>query len=229
MKEKKGDTIMWEEYEDVFEPTMADEIYTKAINEFKDLLSEDVKAIAQKARDAEKELKILQDQIREKKSALEYAAKELKAKQDSITKYDMYHLPRALVARMVAETTGDFAPGDEVWRIKEDWSYPKCPRCGGEKKLVAKLANGEDVLVRCPECDGSGTIREVKRSIEKATVSGVYMKLCFDENRCSRWTSDAVFIRGRDNAIDHKKLYREKEEAETALAQLEREEKWETK
>lgn len=217
---------MLEEYEDVFEPTKADEIYTKAINEFKDLLSEDVKAIAQKARDAEKELEILQGRISEKKSALEYATKELKAKQDSITKYDMYRLPRALVARMVAETTGDFAPGDEVWHIKEDWSYPKCPLCGGEKKLVAKLGNGEDAVVRCPECDGSGTIRQVKRSIEKTTVSGVYMKLCFGENRCSRWTSDAVFIRGRDNAaIDPKKLYREEEEAETALAQLEREEK----
>ena len=152
---------MFEEYEDIYEPTAADEIYTEAVEKFKSLLSDDVKAIAQKARDAEKELKILQSQIRDNKSALEYATKELKARRDEITKYNMYHLPRALVERMVAETTGGFAPGDEVWRIKEEWSYPKCPRCGGEKKLIAKLGNGEAALVRCPECDGSGDRKSV--------------------------------------------------------------------
>ena len=215
---------MFEEYEDIYEPTAADEIYTKAVEKFKSLLSDDVKAIAQKARDAEKELKILQSQIRDNKSALEYAKKELETKRGEITKYDMYHLPRALVERMVAETTGGFAPGDEVWRIKEEWSYPKCPRCGGEKKLIAKLGNGEDALVRCPECDGSGTTRKVKRSIERTTVREVYMRLCFDEHRCSRWTSDSVFIRGRENAINPEKLYREEEEAEAALVEIEKEE-----
>lgn len=216
---------MFEEYEDIYEPTAADEIYTEAVEKFKGLLSDEAKKIAQQARDAEKELKILQSQIRDNKSALEYAKKELEAKRDEITKYDMYHLPRALVARMVAETTGDFAPGDEVWRIKEEWSYPKCPRCGGEKKLIAKLGNGEDALVRCPECDGRGTTSEVKRSIEKTTVSGVYMKLCFDEHRCSRWTRDSVFIRGRESAFDPEKLYRAKEDAEAALAEIEKEAK----
>lgn len=216
---------MFEEYEDIYEPTVADEIYTEAVEKFKSLLSDDVKAIAQKARDAEKELEILQGQIREKKSALEYATKELETKRGEITKYDMYHLPRALVARMVAETTGDFAPGDEVWHIKEDWNYTKCPRCGGEKKLVAKFANGEDVLVRCPECDGSGTICKIKRSIEKTEVRRIDMRLCFEDRECRRWTSNAVFIRGRDNAIDPRNLYRTKEDAEAALAEIEKEDR----
>lgn len=213
---------MFEEYEDIYEPTEADEIYTEAVEKFKSLLSDDVKTIAQKARDAEKELKILQSQIRDKKSALEYAKKELETKRGEITKYDMHQLPRALVARMVAETTGDFAPGDEVWRIKEEWSYPKCPRCGGEKKLIATLGNGEDALVCCPECDGRGTTSKVKRSIERTTIREVYMRLCFDECRCRRWTSDSVYIRGRESAIDPKELYREEEEAKAALAEIEK-------
>ena len=213
---------MFEEYEDIYEPTAADEIFVEAVEKFKGLLSDEAKRIAQEARDAQKELSSLNFQIQQMRSALDYAKSELESEKAKVDQYKMHDLPRALVNRMVAETAGGFAPGDEVCRIKEDWSYPKCPRCGGAKKLVAKLANGEDALVRCPECDGKGTIRKVKRSIEKTTVSGVYIRLCFDEHRCSRWTSESVFIRGRESAIDPKKLYREEEEAEAALAEIER-------
>ena len=52
----------------------------------------------------------------------------------------------------------------------------------------------------------------------------VDMKLCFEDRRCGRWTSEAVFIRGREYAINPKELYRDKEEAEAALAKIEKEE-----
>lgn len=214
---------MFDEYGDVYEPTAADEIYTEAVEKFKSLLSGEVKAIAEQARGAQKELDELQYQIEQRKNALEFAQAELEKEKAKAIQYKMHDLPRELVNRMVAETTGGFAPGDKAFRIKEDTSYPKCPRCGGEKKLIAKLGNGEEALVRCPRCDGSGTVKVVKRSIEETEVKRVEMRLCFEDRRCGIWTSDAVFIRGREYAISPKNLYREKEEAEAALAEIEKE------
>ena len=214
---------MFEEYEDIYEPTAADEIYTEAVEKFKNLLSDEAKEIAQQARCAQRELCKLQDQIRQKRSALERVQKGLEAEKAKVEQYKMNSLPRKLVNRMVAETTGGFSPGDRVWRIKSDCSYPKCPRCGGEKKLIAKIGNGEEALVRCPRCDGSGTVTEVKRSVEETEVRKVNMKLCFEDRRCGRWTSEAVFIRGREYAINPKELYRVKEKAEAALADIEKE------
>lgn len=214
---------MFEEYEDIYEPTAADEIFVEAVEKFKGLLSDEAKKIAQEARDAQKELSSLNFKIQQMRTGLEYAKSELESEKAKVVKYKMHDLPRALVNRMVAETAGGLAPGDKVWRIKEEWSYPKCPRCGGEKKLVARLANGEDALVRCPECDGSGTTKKVTRSIVEAEVSNVYMRLCFDDRGCRRWSSDAVYICGRENAIDPKELYRDEEEAKAALAEIEKE------
>lgn len=214
---------MFDEYEDIYEPTAADEIYTEAVEKFKGLLSDEAKKIAQDARNAKMELCKLQDQIRQKRSALEWVQKEREAEKAKAEQYKMHDLPKELVNRMVAETTGGFAPGDKVFYIKAETKSLKCPRCGGERKLKAKIGDGEEEFVACPLCNGNGTVRQVKRSIEETEVKQVEMILRFEGRRCDRWTNKAVFIRGREYAIEPNDLYRDNEEAEAALADIEKE------
>lgn len=52
---------------------------------------------------------------------------------------------------------GGFERGDKIFFTDHKWESKLCAKCNGEKKLTAIL-NGLEEKVRCPNCDGSGSI-----------------------------------------------------------------------
>jgi len=218
---------MFEEYEEYFyEPSEADTIIDEAKEKLNDLLTEEVKQTMKQASEAKQSLEKLQKEIREAEYRLGNLKLEHQREEKKWENLDQYHMPRQYIKRLVEAVAGDFAPGDTVYALAVDFQNEECPLCHGNKEVECKIADSQEVLsINCPTCKGRGYRSKRIDYIKERKVSEVHLKLCFDDYRVCYWSSNCIYLDGRDSSTDIKDIFHTKEEAEKALAEREPEEK----
>lgn len=208
---------MFDNYEDyLYSSSKADELIEEMKDKLHDLITDEAKEIMAAYREAENELSDLNRQITRKKRDIKNLQEELKELEDKQIKADKYDMPRKYIDAFVRDVTGYFAPGDKVFIIDSKSKRVQCDKCEGEKKVNA-IIEGEENIIECPKCRGYGTVIDTTTVIEEREIRDVYLRLCFEESRVRIWTSDSVFVRGSEYAVDPKNIFKTYEDAEKAL------------
>lgn len=185
---------MLEEYRDYFDvPTEADIIIAESQEKLRDLFNEIIKATLEKARNAESELKRIEQEINIKRLDLEVARKKLDEACQRVEQYNRHHLPRKFIEDMLHEVTADIVPGDTVWRIGYENQVKQCECCGGTGRLTAIKENGDPISIECYKCEGYKTVTVLTAKPVKETVHSVRLKLCFQEDSVSYWDTDCIY------------------------------------
>lgn len=204
----------FEEYEEYFgEPSAADSVILKAKEDLFGLLKNESRDLLEKVAKANEELDALQSDIVSAKYELQSIKADQIRERKKLDELKNGWLPKELVQRFVHDATGDFAPGDTVYTIKTTVRQKECPLCAGTKNVSASI-HGQIFDIKCPECSGYGQKSEYTHSVDERRVAEVRLKLCFEERRINRWSSDVVYLAGNDFCSDPKDLYSSREEAE---------------
>ena len=208
---------MFDNYEDyLYSSSKADELIEEMKEKLHELITDEAKEIMVAYRKAENELSDLNGQITRKKRDIKNLQEELKELEDKQIKADKYDMPRKYIDAFVRDATGYFAPGDKVFIIDSKSKRVQCDKCKGEKKVNA-IIEGEENIIECPKCRGYGTVIDTTTVIEEREIRDVYLRLCFEESRVRIWTSDSVFVRGSEYAVDPKNIFKTYEDAEKSL------------
>lgn len=64
---------------------------------------------------------------------------------------------------------------------------------------------------------GQGANKKTIKEVKEARIKNIHLTLCFRENRVGVWTTDSVYIKGRDWAIRPENIYKTEKEAEEAI------------
>lgn len=197
------------------EPSEVQAIIEEAKQKLHEAINDEAKNVLGEYKTAKKELETLGVKIRAKEHKIRQLNNELKQLEEKheAEKYDM---PRKYIEKLVRDITGNFAPGDKVWIIDTKCKWEKCDKCKGTKKITATI-DGEPHTIECVKCKGYGETRIITKETKETRIENVHLKLCFREDGVGVWTSDSVYIWGREYATDPKKLYRTQEEAEKAM------------
>lgn len=194
----------------------ANQIIKSAKEALCDLVDQEVFDTLDQISGAEKQLEDLNFQIHMAESKLNDIRQQIKKEEA----YERTEAPKAFLRRIVTQYTGDYAPGDKVFRVKSSYATEDCKTCHG-KKLVSATLDGEEIKISCPTCKGAGEIRKVKYIVTEETIRGVHLKLCFGlENRVGLWNNECVFVNGSDFNVDPKYIFRDKEQAEAMAKEL---------
>ena len=207
----------FEEYEEYFgDPSAADSVILKAKEDLLGLLTDEARDLLEKVSKANEELELLQSDIVSARYELQSIAAAQVRERKKLDELKNGWLPKELVQRFVHDATGGFAPGDTVYTIKTTAQQKECPLCAGSKNVFASI-HGQIFNITCPECSGYGRKSEYIYSVDVRRVAEVRLKLCFEESRINKWSSDVVYLAGNDFSSNPKDLYRSREEAEAAL------------
>jgi cell division protein FtsB len=207
----------FEEYEEYFgDPSAADSVILKAKSDLFGLLTDEARDLLEKVSKANEELESLQSDIVHARYELQSIEADQVRERKKLDELKNGWLPKELVQRFVHDATGGFAPGDTVYTIKPTVRQKECPLCAGSKNVSASI-HGQIFDIKCPECSGYGRKSEYTYSVDERRVAEVRLKLCFEERRINRWSSDVVYLTGNDYSTNPKELYRSREEAEAAL------------
>ena len=208
---------MFYDYEDILiEPSEVDIIIEETKEKLHGVIKDEAKNIMEEYIKAKEQLAGLSFDIRRKerqKTQLEKDIEELKEEYEHADKYDM---PRKYIDKFVRDTTGNFAPGDKVWIIDTNYNWETCDKCQGKREIPA-IVDGEEHMVKCIQCNGDGRTRETIEYIKDTRITSVHLRLCFNADKVNVWTSDSVYVKGQDYAVNPKNIYRSKEEAEKAI------------
>ena len=136
--------------------------------------------------------------------------KKLEEKQIKADKYDM---PRKYIDAFVRDITGYYAPGDKVFVLESKVNRIECNKCSGKKNVKA-IIKGEESMIECPKCKGYVSVAEYYDIIEEKEITNVHLKLCFEKNRVAIWTSDSVYLKGKEYATKPEKIFKTYEDAE---------------
>lgn len=205
-------------YDEVFNaPSEVEAIILEAKQKIEDMFSAEVKQTIDDAAEAKKRLEELQQRIRDAEWKLADVNEKVKSARERAEKAELHDIPKKYISRFVREATGDLAPGDVVWVAENDGFYEACSTCKGSKKVSAQLG-GKEIEVVCPECNGYGRIWKNRYKAVKRTVTCVDLKLCFHENRVGYWNRECVYLSGRENYADAKRIFRTEEEALAYIA-----------
>lgn len=204
--------------EDIFESlSEAEQVVERAKHELYDLLKADIKNTLQEAVAAKKELTKLHNEVASTRYEAGKWKKKIEQEKARFEQAKDFEIPKMYLDRIVRNYTGGLAPGDTVYVIEKENQYEICPKCKGAKKVEAIL-DGETVPVSCPVCDGRGKISVLfPPKVAEKKVTGVYLKLCFENGRVGIWNTDNVFLDKSDWGEDPKKIYRTQQEAQEAL------------
>jgi len=198
------------------DPAKANQIIKSAKDALCSLLDQEVYDALDEINNAEKQLEDLNFQISMANSKLEEIRQQIKKEEE----YDRTNAPKEFLRRIVTQYTGDYAPGDKVFRVKPHYTVEDCPTCHRKKQVTATF-NGEEIKVSCPECQGTGTKRTVEYIVDQDIISSVHLKLCFgSESRVGLWNDDCVFVVGSEYKVDPKYLFRDREAAEAIAREL---------
>lgn len=219
-----------DEYCDVFaEPSEADKIIDKAVNDLSALLTDAAKSAISEALDAARKQKEAEDKLEETEREIKYAERKLASINEKIEaalkradEIEIRDIPDKYLNRMVRRAIGSYAPGDKVWIIQYEVKFIECPLCHGQKELDS-IIDGKPMRIKCPECSGDGKKRETPYHIKETEISDIYLKLCFGENRVSYWNLENIRLQGRDYDVSLDRIFATKEEAEKALEKIEKE------
>lgn len=216
---------MFSEYEEYYtEPSEVDLIIEEAKEKLNDLLTDNVKNAMEKASAAQKRLEELEREIQNKAWELKGLKEKVTSMEEKVELAETRDIPRKYIAKFVKDATGDFVPGDKVWYLQYKGITEDCPDCHRKRKVIANVL-GKNTEVACPTCDGYGYLRKTSYEIVPKVVESVQLKLCFREDRVSYWSRECVYLKGRDSHTNIKHIFKTKEEAEQALAEMKEGEK----
>lgn len=214
---------MFYEYEEYLsEPSEVDKIIEEMKDKLHGLITDEAKDMMEGYKQMDEEFIELKREVTRKKMELERLEKEIKDMQTKYEQARVMDIPKKYMDRIVRHYTGDFAPGDKVFITDSRTKRIECDKCKGEKEIRANI-DGEEITIKCIKCDGYGTVSHTTKIIEERTIDSVYLKLGFHKDRASLWSSDCVYVRGMEYAINPKHVYRSKEEAEKSLQEKEEE------
>lgn len=212
---------MFYDYEEYLsEPSEADKTIEETKDKLHDLITDEARGVMEGYRKAKEEINVLDREISRKKieiNTLQQKINELETQHEQIDKYKM---PRKYIDSFVRDVTGHFAPGDKVFVIDSKTKRVQCDKCKGEKKVRA-IIEGEENTIECPKCRGYGVVSEYSKAIKEKTIYDVRLKLCFEKDRVGVWTSDSVYVRGQEYAVNPNEIYETYEEAEKSLKEIE--------
>lgn len=219
--------MYYEDYENYYSaPSEADAIIDEAKKKLNDLLTEEVKQTMKEAKEAEYNLEKLQKEIREAEYRLGNLKLEHQREEKKWETLDQYRMPKRYIKQLVEAVAGDFVPGDTVYALAVDFQQEECPLCHGSKVVECQIADRQEVIsIDCPTCKGRGFLNKRIDYVKERRVSEISMKLCFYEDRVCYWSSDCVYLDGRDISADIKNIFHTKEEAEKALEERRQKEK----
>lgn len=207
---------MFEDYDVFYEPTEAEQIMGEALSNITALFTDEVKRTIDDASKAKENLERLKYETAIAERKLRDAEERLQEMQKRVDDAELYDVPRKYINKFVKNATGGFAPGDDVYILKDKGGYKPCKTCMGEKKISA-IVGGEEVKVQCPTCNGVGSKFVSEKVVAKAKVSDVYLKLCFSADRVCYWNTECVYLDRHEFHTDAKRIYRTEEEAVAAL------------
>lgn len=211
---------MFSEHEEYYtEPSEADLIIEEAKEKLFNLLTDDTKKTMNMVANAKNQLAELENEIRNKKWRLGNLTEKINNMEEKLEQAETRDIPRKYIAKFVKDATGDFVPGDKVWYLQYKGITEECPDCYGKKKVVANIL-GKETEVSCPTCTGYGYLRKTSYEIVQKEVEEVCLKLCFKNDRVGYWNRECVYLRGIDSAVNIKHIFKTKDEAEQALADL---------
>ena len=201
------------------EPSIADEIIDRAVNEIRDYIVDTAKSALSEYKKAESEKDAIQDEIHKAQYELYRTREDIERAKNELIK-EKRDMPSKYIREFVREATGNLAPGDKVYVLKGQ--YETCAFCKGTGTVFASISGlGENVKVNCPKCNGSMGRYRARATVEEDEVKEVRLKLCFEKNRANYWSTDCVYLcrNGQaDYATPAKNIFLTREEAEAALA-----------
>lgn len=208
------------DYMDYFdEPSEVDKVIEEMKNKLHDLIKDEAKKMMDDYRQMDEEFIELKRETTRKKRELDTLKEQI---QDMETKYeqaDKLDMPKKYIDRIVRNYTGDFAPGDKVFITDSRSKRIECDKCKGKKEIRANI-DGEEITIKCIKCNGYGAVTDTTKVIEERTINSVYLKLVFREDRVSLWSSDCVYVKGMEYAINPKYIYKSYEDAEKSLKEI---------
>lgn len=204
--------------EDIFESLSdAEQVVERAKQGLYDLLKEDIKSTLKEAAAARKELSDLTNKIAHAKYEVKIWEKKIEDEKEKFERAKDFDIPKMYMDRIVRNLTGGFAPGDKAYVIETEGAYKKCQKCNGNRRIDAVI-DGETYSVKCPECDGSGSIyAKNPPHVKEKTVTGVYLTLCFAKDRVGLWSRDNIYLDNSEWSTEPKDIYTTREAAEAAL------------
>lgn len=209
--------MSYDNYEDYFyEPSAVDLIIEEAKKKIHELIKENIANTIEEYKYAKDKLDSLDSDVKMKKYEIEKLKQRIDELEKEHEKKDRYDMPRKYIDKFVRDITGYFAPGDKVFIIESSNNWNKCDKCNGTNKVKA-LIDGEEIMVKCPKCDSFGKVANTIKKIEERVIDDVHLKLVFRKDRVGVWTSDSVYVKGREYALSPKKIYKTYEEAEKAM------------
>ena len=197
----------------------ADDIIHEAIEKLKAEMTDQAKAVIAEYAVAKAQKERLEAEIEKLKTE----AEDLKAYYQRLNSTE---LPKEFVQNMVKTVSGDYAPWDKAWMIKESVSKDLCPYCYGKTKINIKYCDtGKLDEIECPRCKGKWYVVLTKRSCEEVRVREVNVKLNFDSHAVRYWTTDTIEIQGMEYPVSADRVYPTIEDAKKALKKMEAKEK----
>lgn len=208
------------DFEDyIIEPSEFEKVVEEMKDKLHDLIKDEAKKMMEDYKQMDEEFIELKIEVDRKKMELEKLEKEIEDMEAKYEQADIMAIPKKYMDRIVSYYTGDFIPGDRVFITDSRSSRVECDKCHGKKKIKA-IIDGEEIMIKCVKCKGYGAVADTVMVIEEREIDSVYLKLGFHEDRVGLWSSDCVYVRGRDYATRPEYIYRSYEEAEKALGKL---------
>lgn len=212
---------MFYEYEEYLsEPSEVDKIIEEMKDKLHGLITDEAKDMMEDYRNAKEEICVLNREVSRKKIEINTLQQKINELETQYEQIDKYKMPKKYIDSFVRDVTGYFAPGDKVFIIDNKSKRIQCDKCKGEKKVKA-IIEGEENTIECPKCRGYGAVSEYSKAIEEKTIDDVHLTLCFKKDRVGVWTSDSVYVRGQEYAVNPNKIYKTYEEAEKSLKEIE--------
>ena len=208
---------MFNDYEEYLrEPSEVDGIIEEMKDKLHSLITDEAKGVMNEYRKAKEETGELDLDISRKRGTINNLNRMIEELEEKYEHTDKYKMPRKYIDSFVREYTGYFAPGDKVFIIRNKFERVECDKCQGKKEIKA-IIDGVENTIKCIKCKGYGAVSKTNKVIEERTIDNVYLKLGFSKDKVSLWTSDSVFVRGSEYAVDPKDIFKTYEDAEKAM------------
>lgn len=206
---------------DCFEDSSeADEIIRDAVEKLQALMTDRAKELVTDYTKASSNLDQLRREIYYANAEKKHVQEELKRAKSSLDDYKNNDLPRELVQKMAKAVCGDFAPGDEVWIVANEYHSSPCSFCHELGMVSVTFSDGSSGCVSCPKCRGYKKISWFRYRAEKTTISEINMKLCFQSDRVSYWDKDTIRVSGSDTRVPLDSIFKTEGEAQKRADEL---------
>lgn len=117
------------------------------------------------------------------------------------------------MAQQKIEMLGEYSIGETVWVPRFCRKKVRCKRCSGTSKVTA-LLDGEEVQVRCPECESSGYNVKEWYKPEEGTVEEIIIYVEYRESRHQVYIKP---VNSNEDAIRRVNIFKTKEECEAYI------------